>query len=468
MDFTGSRITVIGAGVSGRAVAGWLVSEGARVVLSDAKPLGAWPGDLVSWCREHGVETEAGGHSPECLSGADMVVASPGVSPASAILARAAECGVPVVGELYLGLSMWPGPVIGITGTNGKTTTTSLVAWMLRTSGVEAAALGNIGTPVCGLIGRVSTETVAVAEVSSFQLDYFPDTGPAGLERPRFNGVAWLNLAPDHLDRYGTFSAYGRSKARILNFQSEEDWAVFNAHDSASNRWTDVSRATKFFFGKGKGTVPGAWHLDGGIEFAGHDGSLETYTLDRWSLVGEHNLENLCAAIPLARRCGASREGIQRAIDSFVPPAHRISLVARVGGVSYYDDSKATNVASVIRALSSVPGPKILIAGGRGKGEDYQPLAAEAARSGVKAAIVFGEEAGRMGEVLEPVTRVFFLSMNGNGGEIVREAVERAQNMAESGDSVLLSPACASFDLFENYQERGRAFASAVLDLEDR
>ncbi len=467
MDFKGSRIIVIGAGVSGRAVAGWLTSKGASVVLSDAKPLEAWPEDLVRWCRNKGVKIEAGGHGLSGVSNFDMVVTSPGVSPDSPVLARAAREGVPVMGELYLGLSMWAGPVIGITGTNGKTTTTTLVARMLEMAGVPSVPLGNIGTPVCGLL-HVSPETVAVVEVSSFQLDHFPKVPPKGLSMPRFRGVAWLNLAPDHLDRYGTLSAYGRSKARILEFQSEEDWAVFNAHDEASIIWSEMSRGMKLFFGRGKGEMPGAWYLEDRIEFIPYNGSRESYNLDRWSLVGDHNLENLCAAIPLARLCGASQHGIQMAIDNFTPPAHRIEWVAEIAGVNYYDDSKATNVASVIRALSSIPGPKILIAGGQGKGEDYLPLAEAAVRSGVKAAVVLGEEAGRLGDVFDPVTRVFPVPMNGNGFKVVKAAVEQAGALAKPGDSVLLSPACASFDLFKNYQERGQAFVQAVFDLVGR
>ncbi len=464
MNFKGARVTVLGAGLSGRAAASWLRSQGAKVLLSDLRPLENWPEDLAQWCEDLGIGIEAGGHSEKALFEPDLVVASPGINPELPLLAEARERGVLVMGELYLGLSMWQGPVVGITGTNGKTTTTSLVAEMLKKAGVPSVSAGNIGTPVCSLLNEARQWTVAVVEVSSFQLDYFPRERPMEMPRPRFKGVAWLNLSPDHLDRYSDLREYGRSKAKILEFQSQEDWVVFNAQDENLLEWWERARAQRLFFGRERRDIPGAWYVGKGmVEFFGPGGTVEEYSLEKWSLVGEHNLENLCAAIPLARSCGASREGIQQAIDTFRPPAHRLSFVAEVDGVDYYDDSKATNVASVIRAISSIPRPKVLVAGGRGKGEDYSALAEAASRGNVRAVVVIGEEAERLAEAFDkydvPVAPV---RGNGNGFDVMKSAVRKAKGLAYPGDAVLLSPACASFDLFANYQERGRAFCEAL------
>lgn len=463
MDLQGLRVTVMGTGLSGSTAALWLGSRGADVLLSDIRPLEDWPGDLLSACREIGIRTEGGGHSEEALSAPDLIVASPGINPLVPPLSEIIRAGMPVVGELYLGLSFWEGPVIGVTGTNGKTTTTMLVAEMLKASGIRCACAGNIGLPVCALLDKVDPGTVAVVEVSSFQLDYFPEYPPHGMRAPGFKGAGWLNLAPDHLDRYPGLKEYGMSKARMLDFQRPEDWVVLNAGDRNLAAWSARARGTRFLFGKGPGRVPGAWYEEDTVEYIDLQGGKETYGLEGWSLAGEHNLENLCAAVCLAKSCGATGSGIQEAVKGFVAPAHRLAHVASMGGVDYYDDSKATNVAAAIRAMAAVPVPKVLVAGGRGKGEDYLPLARAAKKARVRSVVAIGEEARRLKDAFDAYGVPVILVDGARGGtEVMDAAVKEARRLASPGDAVLLSPACASFDLFADYKERGRAFCRAV------
>jgi UDP-N-acetylmuramoylalanine--D-glutamate ligase len=464
MNLTGRRVTVLGMGISGQAAAGLAASHGAEVTCSDVRPLEKWPDELRRWCMEGGARIEAGGHDIDTCRASDLIVVSPGIPPWVPVLEAARRAGIPVVGELALAMSFWKGPALAITGTNGKTTTTRLVGEMLSKAGIPCKVGGNIGTPLSACIADTNKDTVAVLEVSSFQLDTIPDRDAGLLTSPRFKAAAWLNLAPDHLDRYHDLEAYGASKARILDLQDEGDWAVLRANDQALAPWLHRGKAERLFFGLATGDAPGAWLYpeEKKMVVVRPGAPEEEYDLKSWSLRGAHNLENLTAATLVSRIAGAPPEAVQAAINTFVAPPHRLQWVNQEEGVDYYDDSKATNVASVLTALESMDRPVVLIAGGRGKGEDYTPLAAAAEKNGVRAVIVIGEEATALNRVFEALVPVIRIDGNGSGESVMRQAVHAASSLAKDGDAVLLAPACASFDLFDSYAHRGAVFQEAV------
>ncbi len=461
----GKKITILGMGLSGRAVAEWLLSQGAEVLCSDIRPLDRWPGDLVSWCTEKGVGLEAGRHRVETWASSDLLVVSPGISPDTPVVKAAYSYNIPVIGELALAASFWRGPLVGITGTNGKTTTTMLIDEMLREADLAHVVAGNIGTPLSSYLNQGHTEdTIAVLEVSSFQLDYFPRKATF---LPRFKVTAWINLAPDHLDRYPDIAGYGESKAGIFDFQGPGDWSIRNIDDPGMRPWMGRGRAMRLYFGNRRPRVPGAWLDSSGQEISvmWSDGQWERYDLGGWSLKGRHNLEDLACAILVSRLVGAGRGAIQSVIRSFEAPPHRLQWVIRIRGIDYYDDSKATNVASVLRAVESIDQAVVLIIGGRGKGEDYTRLADVTEVGHIRGIIAIGEEAEAVNRVFSKLVPVIEIQGLEAGREVMRKAVIEATSLAEPGDAVVLSPACASFDLFKDYKERGRVFQEAVREL---
>jgi len=467
MELKGKKVTVLGMGLSGQAIARWLFSQGAEVLCSDTRPLDRWPEDLVRWCEKNGVGLEIGEHKIETCVSSDLLVVSPGVSPEVPAIKAAYRSDVPVIGELALAASFWKGPLVGITGTNGKTTTTMLVDEMLREAGLPHVVAGNIGTPLSAYLKGHGEDTIAVLEISSFQLDYFPGAGHFPISFPRFKVTAWLNLAPDHLDRYHGIRDYGESKARIYDFQGHGDWSIRNIDDPGVEPWRGRGQAMRLYFGDRHPGIPGAWldSPEGEILVIWPDDHEERYDLRGWSLKGRHNLENLACAILISRLAGSGAGSIQSVIRSFEAPRHRLQWVVRKGDIDYYDDSKATNVASVLRAVESIDRAAVLIVGGRGKGEDYTSLA-EATKNGhIRGAIVIGEEAEAFNKALTKVIPVIEVHGIDGGKETMKEAVREATSLAGPGDAVLLSPACASFDLFKNYEERGMAFQEAVLEL---
>lgn len=472
MDVRGRKVTVLGAGASGRAAARWAVSAGAVVSMSDLKPLEDWPQDFVGWCMKNHVVIEAGRQDEKtCLLSA-LVIASPGIPYDIPALKAARAAGVPVTGELALAASMWRGSMIAITGTNGKTTTTSLVGEMFRSAGVPCRVAGNIGNPLLDCILEGASEETAVIEMSSFQLDYFP-LGEAFFHAPCFSAAAILNLAPDHMDRYQDFHAYGNSKARLLDMQCEEGWSILNSGDANLAPLIERGIGNRLFFGFDDTGRPGAV-IEADKELIRlkwpkffENGGEELYNTASWGLKGRHNLENLAASILLARVSGVGPGAVKDVIAAFKAPAHRIEWVAARGGIDYYDDSKGTNVGSVIKAIESMEAPVVLIAGGRGKGESYAPLRDVLVLGGVKSLILMGEETSAIRRALEGVVPVYEVSETNDGRRAMKEAVGIASLKAQQGDAVLLSPACASFDMFTDYKERGAAFKEAVLGLAD-
>ncbi|MDL1958482.1 MAG: UDP-N-acetylmuramoyl-L-alanine--D-glutamate ligase [Deltaproteobacteria bacterium] len=469
MKLKGKKVTILGIGVSGQAAAKWIVSQGAQVICSDLNPLNKWPEGLASWCDKNGVGVETKKHKVETCLSSDLIVVSPGVPPKISALEAARRSNIPVIGELALAASFWKGPVVGITGTNGKTTTTMLVDEMLKKANVPHVRAGNIGTPLSAFIEEHTEETIAVLEISSFQLDYFPRVRYSSFSPLRFKATAWLNLAPDHLDRYQDIKNYGESKAVIYDFQRPEDWAIRNIDDKELETWKNRGCARRLYFGALRPGIPGA-RLDTSlkkINVMWPDNKCEEYDLESWSLKGRHNIENLACAILISRLAGAGAGAVRSVIRSFKAAHHRLQWVAQYGGIDYYDDSKATNIASVLCALESIDQPAVLIIGGRGKGEDYASLAKATKRVRIRSAVVIGEEAKAFEKVLSKVIPVIEVCGIKNGKKTMKKAVREATSLAESGDAILLSPACSSFDMFKNYEERGMAFQEAARELGD-
>lgn len=446
----GRPVAVVGLARSGVAAARLLHAVGARVLAADLKPLAAL-GAEAQGLAALGVTLLTGGAHAEALAAVDLVVVSPGVPLDSPQLRAARAAGVPLIGELELGWRAAEADTIAITGTNGKTTTTALVGALLRAHAARPVLVaGNIGTPLTAHALDVPADGILVCEVSSFQLETIDAFGP--------RVAAVLNVTPDHLDRHGTFEAYLEAKARIFLNQTEADCAVLNADDASAPVLARRTRARVVWFSRRGARVPGVF-VDAGWIAAALDGRVERLCpLAEFPLRGAHNVENALAATACALWAGLAPEAIRRGLAGFRGVPHRLERVRELDGVVYYNDSKGTNVASTVRALESFTERVVLIAGGVGKGQDFAPLGA-AARGRVAHAVVIGRDGPAVAEALAaagvPVTRAPSLEA----------AVEAARAAARPGDVVLLSPACASFDMFENFEHRGDVFRALVLGL---
>ncbi len=472
------HVAVLGMGISGQATARWLRAMGADLICYDAKPLVKWPERLRSWCEDEGIQVVDDNGLDKLSRKADLAVVSPGIRPDSFLIKRIQKTRIDIIGELALAAAFWKGPIVAITGTNGKTTTTSLISHMLRQTRSRIVTGGNIAPPLATLMEDNTEDTTAVLEISSFQLEYLPASWHFPFARPRFNVAAWLNLAPDHLDRHKDLKTYGDVKARLLRYQGPEDWTLLNLNDPTSANWHCANRSRKLYFGTCSHGRPGAFidrHHDQ-IRVIWPGNEHECYSLRHWTLQGLHNLENLACAILAARLAGAGPRAVQGAMDTFKAPSHRFELVCERDGIQYIDDSKATNVAASLRALEALKGPGIFIMGGQGKNEDYSVLkraiadmCSQGKKNGkgrwIKAVVLMGTEATALEEALKDVVNVVGIFNGDNGEKAMRGAVELAASVAKRGDTVVLSPACASFDMFQDYKERGLFFQRAIKDL---
>lgn len=443
MDFQGRKVAVVGLASSGLAAAELLVSQGAAVIAVDAKPLEQLPGAAQALARL-GVPFRP--QSPEALADAECVVISPGVPAGLEILDEARRRGVPVIGEVELAFRFLQGEIIGITGSNGKTTTTALVGHLLQQCGIPAQVGGNIGTvPASAMVRSSRPGQWNVLELSSFQLET--------IQRFRARiGVA-LNVTEDHLDRHGSFERYAAAKARLFENQTAEDWAVLNADDPVTRGYASMTAARTLWFSLTRRVEPGAW-LEQGVLMLGGEPLLSASDVP---LRGRHNLENILAASLAAFLAGAPASGIASAIRTFRAVEHRLEYVDTIRGVAYYNDSKATNVSSAVKAVEALQGPLWIILGGKDKGGSYAPLA-EALRNKARAALLIGQAAPLIARALEGLMPVVPCGT-------LEAAVAFAAENARPGDTVLLAPACASFDQFEDYQHRGRVFKQLVARL---
>jgi len=437
------RALVLGLARTGEAVARVLARRGVAVTAADRKAVDAARAAALAAA---GVVVRAGADDPAVLAGMDLVVPSPGVPADAPVLTAAVARGIPVWSEIELAFRLLSCPIVAITGTNGKSTTTSLVGLALARSGRRTFTGGNLGTPLVAAAAAEPPPEIAVAEVSSFQLEWVTRF------RPRV--AALLNLTPNHLDRHPTFAAYRDAKARVFAAQTPDDAAVLNRDDAETWRLASGLRARVVPFGAAPAET-GAWLADGGVAVRLPGGGEERYDLGRTRLRGRHNVENVMAAATVARLAGATPAAVQEAIDGLEPLPHRLELVAERAGVRWIDDSKATNAGAAARSVEAVAGPVILLAGGLDKAGGYDPLVARA-RGKVRLAVAFGTAREAIATALTgggvPVETVATLG----------EAVRRAADEAAPGDTVLLAPACASFDQFTDYAARGRAFRAAV------
>jgi UDP-N-acetylmuramoylalanine--D-glutamate ligase len=449
MELNGKSVLVVGLGKSGVASALFLKAHGARVTVSDTKS-GDELHNEIPILLDHGIAVETGGHGERTFRGQDLIVVSPGVPVDAPALLQARNLGEPVIGEIELAAQFLPGPIVAITGSNGKTTNTTLVGEIMNAGGLPALVGGNIGTPAISLAEQAKRETVIVLEVSSFQLETIQTF------RPKVAVV--LNVTPDHLDRHRTFDAYVDAKARIFENQDKADFAVLNADDPTCVALAARTKAQVFWFSRQKEVQQGAWVREGTIVFRDASGQREMMLVSEIPLKGAHNLENVLAAICAGALMGCTSEKIRQAVREFKAVEHRLEFVATIRGVDYYNDSKATNVDATIKALESFPANVHLILGGKDKGSDYS-LLNELLRQRVKRVYTIGAAAAKIESQI--------VSAKDGGPEIVpaetlENAVRKAHAVAQPGDVVLLAPACASFDQFKNYEQRGQVFKETV------
>jgi UDP-N-acetylmuramoylalanine--D-glutamate ligase len=447
MDLNGKRVLVVGLGKSGVASALFLKAHGARVTVSDTKS-GDELRNEIPVLLDHGITVETGGHGERTFRGQDMIVVSPGVPVDAPPLVQARALGESVIGEIELAAQFLPGPIVAITGSNGKTTTTTLAGEIMTAAGFSALVGGNIGTPAISLAEHAKPETVVVLEVSSFQLETIQTF------RPKVAVV--LNVTPDHLDRHRTLEAYVDAKARIFENQQASDFAVLNADDPTCLAMAARTRAQVFWFSRQREVQQGAWVRDGNILFRDRAGQKEIMQVSEIPLKGAHNLENVLAAACAGALMGCAPDKIRQAVRDFKAVEHRLEFVATIRGVDYYNDSKATNVDATIKALESFPANIHLILGGKDKGSDYTVLN-ELLRQRVKRVYTIGAAAAKIESQIKGAEVVH--------AETLENAIRKANAVAQPGDVVLLAPACASFDQFKSYEHRGKVFKEIVRSL---
>ena len=451
MDVTNKRVLVVGLGRSGVASALFLKAKGARVTVSDTKPQDQLK-DEIPALLDQGIVVETGGHGERTFGGQDLIVLSPGVPTDAPPLVQARTLGENVIGEIELAACFFPGRIVAITGSNGKTTTTTLAGEILSSGGYRAAIGGNIGTPAISLVEGATAGTIAVWEVSSFQLETIQTF------RPQIAVV--LNVTPDHLDRHRTFTAYADAKARILENQQPEDFAVLNADDLACVELAARTRAQVFWFSRTREVKQGAFVHDGRIFFRDHSGQNEIMLVSDIPLKGGHNVENVLAAVCVGALLRCEPDRIRKTVHDFKAVEHRLEHVATIRGVEYYNDSKATNVDATIKALESFPANIHLILGGKDKGSDYTVLK-DLLRQRVKRVYTIGAAAAKIESQIKGAAEV-------DHAETLETAIRHASDVAKPGDIVLLAPACASFDQFRNYEHRGKVFKEVVRELSAR
>lgn len=463
MELAGKKVGVMGLGLTGEHVARFLLDRGAQVVVSEAKSESEIAA-VAEELRARGAKVEAGGHASAVFQGCELVVVSPGVPPRIGALERARSLGARVISEIELASRFLQGRIAAVTGSNGKSTVTALSAAMLSASGMRARPCGNIGLPLISMLGPArgslyvkdlgreesmggdGPDVIYVAEVSSFQLE--------GVETFEPETAALLNLSPDHQDRYDSPADYFAAKGRIFENQTAQDVAVLNADDPPT--WSLAARLRSRVVPFSASGMPGdGVHLRGDT-FVQAEGTRETPLLDRDDvpLPGQHNLENVAASAAIALSLGARPEAIRRAVREFGALPHRLRFVRTVRGADVYDDSKATNVGSTIRALESFDAPVILLLGGRDKGGDFISLIPHLRRR-ARAVVCFGEAGPAIADALKHAVSVV------RGGAL-RDATRIALEGASPGDVILLAPACASFDAYTGYAARGDDFVRIV------
>ena len=444
MELSGRKVLVVGMARTGIATATFLKNKGSIVSTTEMRPREEMT-ETVETLERMDIQMEWNGHRAETFLKPDLIVVSPGVDLHLEPLQKALKKGIRVISEIELAYHFISVPIIAVTGTNGKTTTTLLIGEMFKQDGKNVAVGGNVGDPLILFAEGGDRWEVLVVEVSSFQLE--------GIEhfRPRLSVL--LNITEDHLDRYAHYEDYIDAKARIFLNQGSEDVAILNKDDPIVVGRAEGVSAKKIFFSLREKLDQGTFSNGQTITFR-FGTREEDYPLSRALLKGIHNVENMMAALTTARTYGCSKEAIEMALQRFEGLEHRLEFVREIEGVRFYNDSKGTNVGSVVKSLQSFSEPILLIAGGKDKKGDLSSLK-ELIRRRVKRLILIGEAKGRMGQELGGLTETAT-------AETLQEAVSLAHQIAQKGDIVLLSPACSSFDMFKDYKERGKIFKEAV------
>jgi len=450
MDVKGKRVLVVGLGKSGVASALFLEKQGARVAVSDAKTEEQLPQEIPQ-LLDHGISVESGHHGERTFRDQDLIVISPGVPFDVPQLVQARARGIPVIGEVELAARYLKGKIVAITGSNGKTTTTALAGEIITAGKRKVLVGGNIGTPAISFVETATDDTWIVLEISSFQLETIETFHP--------KIAVVLNVTPDHLDRHYTFENYAAAKARILENQTADDFAILNADNAPCVAMAAKAKAPVYWFSRLKKVERGAFTREGRIFWRDGNTGHEIMPIGEISLKGSHNVENALAAVCVGMLAGIEPAQIREAIAAFKAVEHRLEYVATSGGVEYYNDSKATNVDATIKALESFPGRIHLILGGKDKGSDYSALN-PLLKERVKRVYTIGAAAAKIESQVK-------------GAEVVKagtleNAVKLAGESATPGDVVLLAPACASFDQFDSYEHRGRVFKEQVRRLASR
>jgi UDP-N-acetylmuramoylalanine--D-glutamate ligase len=442
----GLRVVIVGGGRSGAAAARLLRARGARPLITDARETCEEQAALASI----GIEFELGGHRADTLRTADLIVLSPGVPWAAPVFAEARRLGVPMLGELELASRWFEGRIVAVTGTKGKSTTTTLIGDMLHAGGIRALVGGNLGPPASGQVAETSPETLHVLEVSSFQLE--------GTDTFHPSIAVFLNFTPDHLDRHRSVEEYAQAKGRVFVNQQAEDLAILNAEDAAVLDLAARTRARRRLFATASVPEGGVGIREGHIVRRADGEERRLVPVSSVRVVGRHLLADVVAAAAVADACGVAPDAMRRAVEAFSGLEHAMEWVATIGGVRFVNDSKATNVDAARRSIEAFDGDLVPIMGGRFKGGDLgtlvEPLAARA-----RAVVAIGESRERLREALGHAVDVVSATS-------MAEAVEIAWRRAQPSGTVVLAPACASFDMFRDYADRGRAFKDVVRRLE--
>jgi len=447
MDFRNEKIGIIGAARSGLASALALKRLGAKPFLSELKPAEKFA-EAAAALKANGIEHEFGGHTNR-LFGSELLIISPGVPANSEVVKRALERDLKIITELELGFQLCRGKTLAITGSNGKTTTTSLIGEIFRHSNVKGVVAGNIGRPFVSVAGDIGEKDWAILEVSTFQLEWIDTFKP--------KVAAVLNITPDHLDRHGTMENYIELKLKVFANQNGTDKSVINADDRYLKKFTNVSETFRFSTSE---KIEQGCFIDRDIVYLRqHGDSVPIINIAEIGIKGPHNLSNACAAAACCAAAGIDNAAIATGLKAFKGVEHRLEPVRLIGGVSFINDSKATNVDAVYWALRSVLYPVILIAGGRDKQGDFGSLR-ELVRSRVKDIVLIGEAAPKIAAAFKDITAIH------DAGSMA-DAIDQAYALAKPGGTVLLSPGCASFDMFDNFEHRGKVFKEAVMQLKE-
>lgn len=457
-DFYGKTAHIIGIARSGLAAAEVLSALGASVTMHDQKDAPQLE-EALRRVRELGLVAKYGESVYDGIENADLVVVSPGVPHSCPGLVKAQEHGIPIMSEVELGYRISPAPIVAVTGTNGKTTTTALIGDILKCDGRQVYVAGNIVAgeirlPLSRAAFRASASDVIVAEISSFQLEWISSF------RPRV--AAFLNLSADHLDRHSDLEDYARTKARIFQYQEPADFAILNADDPIVMGFAPEIVSQIWQFSRTREVERGAFTRGTEVWVRSDEGEFFVCDTARMKLRGVHNLENVLAATAAAISIGAGRHCVQEVVDTFKPLEHRLEPVAEIKGVEFLNNSMCTNMLAGVRSLEAIGRPAIVIAGGKGKGSDYTPLAEAFARH-AKHVVLIGEDA----PLIEQAARKAGFDRISHAASM-EDAVEAAWRNASAGDTVVLSPACASFDMFTDFEHRGRVFKAAVMALAER